>query len=291
MNGDIEARVRRANPLTRDEHLERIFGEDVSHRLLARVHDRNQGRHRVGPIRVTASRVSSTPTSSETESTAPQVRRLEPRRALAGVLAGFMAALAVGAVVVLAVREPGVGAGPMDTARGFIEARNAYDADTMRSLFAADSAIGGELVPSVDEYEAVAGFEQATGWTYWTGECTATPIGESVRLFCPYDWENDWTRALDLGRVSGSSFQFIVADGQIQDLANAFSLDGFTQVWDEFLGWLEETHPDEVAAMVDQGAFAAPLDPPRLTPDAIDLWKRYTEEFVASHAGSAGSSR
>ena len=89
----------------------------------------------------------------------------------------------------------------------------------------------------------------------------------------------------------GAASNFIVADGQIQDLANAFSLGGFTPVWDEFVGWLGESHRDDVAAMVDRGAFSGPLDPPRLTPDAIDLWERYTEEFVASDAGSAGSSR
>jgi len=36
------------------------------------------------------------------------------------------------------------------------------------------------------------------------------------------------------------------------------------------------------------GAFLRTARSSRPTPDAIDLWKRYTEEFVASHAGSAG---
>ena len=44
MSVDIEARVRRANPLTHTEQLEQLFGEDASRRLLRDIHHKREGR-------------------------------------------------------------------------------------------------------------------------------------------------------------------------------------------------------------------------------------------------------
>ncbi len=44
MSLDIEARVRRANPLTQSDQLEQLFGEDASPRLLRDIHDSRAGR-------------------------------------------------------------------------------------------------------------------------------------------------------------------------------------------------------------------------------------------------------
>lgn len=93
MSFDIEARVRRANPLTQSDQLEQLFGEDASPRLLRDIHDRRVGR-------MTESRKSEQPTGLEPEPEPTRRDPMELRRRLRGGR-GPLIAIAVAVVVVV----------------------------------------------------------------------------------------------------------------------------------------------------------------------------------------------
>jgi hypothetical protein len=58
--------------------------------------------------------------------------------------------------------------------------------------------------------------------------------------------------------------------------------DLFGAVWDMFIEWLSSNHPDDFGRMYDPN-YGWPVDGyPILDPASIQLWERYTDEFVAS---------
>lgn len=232
-------------------------------------------------------RRSGTMTDLATKTTTTNKRRRRP----------YMAGLAAAAVVVVTgfalvlinlTGEPSPAAAePIEIAHEFIDARNEYDGARVASLFEPDADLAFEVVDSVSGYPALAELERAIGWEYQVGNCTEEPhafFEGWVLVNCPYQSENDWSRALGMGPFGGqSNFQLMIADGKIQNLFNDMDFKEFQPVFGEFSAWLETTHPQDVPTMLDLQA-GAPLYVPYVTPDAIELWERHTDEFVASVA-------
>jgi len=185
-------------------------------------------------------------------------------------------------------RQP---ATPLDLATAFIDARNGYDGEAVALLFEEGAEIEGELVSRVDQYPQVAAFEQATGWEYRLISCAPQPSAtETIHLDCEYQWENDWTGALGLDPIDGNSLTFRITNGRFQTLTNTFRLEGFEEPWNEFMGWVEQNHPEDVPRMVDQESFPGLLlAPPLLDETAIELWESRTREFVAQKTDESGS--
>lgn len=168
-------------------------------------------------------------------------------------------------------------------AQDFVEASDAWDAETVRLLVADDAVIDG-AVAIADDYLAVAEFERATGRRYTEPECTATVVGPPTEVSCTYTMANAWSQALGVGPFTGSSFDITIADGQIQQVTSNFNTSGFSwQVWDVFTAWLRDTHPDDVDVMFER---VGDNDVPLRTPEAIALWAQHTTEFVASQSNS-----
>jgi hypothetical protein len=166
-------------------------------------------------------------------------------------------------------------------AQRFVEARDAWDGETVRSLVADDAVIEDFAVRTVDDYVANSEFDQATGWRFMQPECTATAVGPPVEVSCTYTMENAWSRALGVGPYTGSSFEFVIADGEIQQVTNNFDTSQYsTQVVDVFGAWLNEAHPGDFDAIftIDRNVNTIR----RTTPEAIALVEQYTTEFVAS---------
>jgi hypothetical protein len=91
--------------------------------------------------------------------------------------------------------------------------------------------------------------------------------------------ENAWSQALGVGPFTGSSFDFTIADGQIQQLIDNRDFNQFSgQVWDVFTAWLSDTHPDDVDVIFER---VGSNDIPLITLEAIALWEQHTTEFVA----------
>ncbi|HEX9645137.1 MAG TPA: hypothetical protein VGC11_14195 [Acidimicrobiia bacterium] len=192
---------------------------------------------------------------------------------------------------------------PLDIVNGFIAARNQHSADAMASFLATNATITGDLTRTVAGYGPVVEWERITGWHFTLGTCE-TPISPAglIRLQCPFTWENDWSRALGLGPVASVrtafTFTFTVPDGQIERLEVVLDVgemqfevpgENYLVVNDPFVDWLESTHADDMWAIFDASqCFPGGACTPLMTPDALDLWERYSDEFV-EFVGDQGS--
>jgi hypothetical protein len=96
---------------------------------------------------------------------------------------------------------------------------------------------------------------------------------------CTYTMENSWSQALGVGPFTGSNFEFVIVDGQIQEIKHDFVFGAFSpQVWEVFKGWVRDNYPDDINVMYDLGDVDVPIK----TPEALALWEQRTAEFVAS---------
>lgn len=94
MTVDIENRVKRANPITSDEQLDQLFGVDTLERFLLEVVAKKEGR-------MTETKPDQQPTPEKVDA---QLTEAQPRKRFrpSFVLAAFIAAIAVGAVIMFA---------------------------------------------------------------------------------------------------------------------------------------------------------------------------------------------
>jgi len=87
MSVDVESRVKRANLIIRDEHLEQLFGDETSNRFLLDILAKKEGR-------MTDNRPDQQPTLEKTQRTAPT--QPQKRFRLGVALAAFLIVVAVG---------------------------------------------------------------------------------------------------------------------------------------------------------------------------------------------------
>ena len=156
-----------------------------------------------------------------------------------------------------------------------------WDGATVRSLVAPDAVIDDLAVATADDYLANTEFDQAEGWRFLQPQCTATVVGPPAEVTCSYTMEDAWSRALGVGPFTGSSFEFVIADGQIQQLTHNFDYSQYSaQVFEVFQEWLDNSHPgdaDVIFATAPSGGAVR-----RITPEVIALTEQRTAEFVAS---------
>lgn len=161
-------------------------------------------------------------------------------------------------------------------AQQFVAASDAWDGETVRSLLADDAAINGLIVSTVDEFPAAIEYFRATGQRQRLSQCIATGVDAPIDVTCTYTFENAWSEALDVGPFTGSRYEFVIADGKIQESTRIFNASSFSpQVWSVFTQWLRENHPNDVDIMIAGNV-------PQLTPAALALWQERTTEFVSS---------
>jgi hypothetical protein len=173
----------------------------------------------------------------------------------------------------------------IDLAQRFVEARERWDGEAVRALVADDAEIVGEnQVTTADEYLVNADFERVTEWHFRQPECTATDVDPTARVRCTYTMDNAWSQALGVGPFTGSSFTFVIADGQIQQITHYFDFNLFSpQVFEVWVAWLTDNHPADVDAMYD---FSGAEPIVHSTPEALALQEQYTNEFVESQRES-----
>ncbi len=148
---------------------------------------------------------------------------------------------------------------------------------------------------------------RAGGWTFGDGGCGIHGYGPQRGVVgCMFTYENDLTRALGM-RPVGTEISFVIDSGRIETawfggggdtLHNMFGSpdrdpqDLFRPVWDMFIEWISSRYPNDFARMYDADrgypipGYPIPGYPipgyPILDPASIELWGRYTDEFVAS---------
>jgi hypothetical protein len=179
----------------------------------------------------------------------------------------------------------GDGIGPADRAPGpdttmpsnpevserLLAAYAAHDAVTARSLLTDDALFGSDWDVRLENLEPWLEWDRALGTTYEFGPCVEDSPG---LLRCNYDISNDLSRALDVGPYRGGHFVVVVEDGKVAVLINIEQ--GVETLYREaglpFLDWVEERDPEAARIM----------DSELTTPEALALWERYVDEFVAS---------
>jgi len=126
--------------------------------------------------------------------------------------------------------------------------------------------------------------DRAVGWDYTNQGCEESSSGtDGTVVICPYLFENDWMRALDLEPVPGSH-EILVTQGQIQfvreiDIVSPQS-NGIGVAYRAFRTWVNANHPDDIATMFGSG------DQILRNPGSIPLYEQCTDEFVAASTSS-----
>lgn len=244
MSSEVEARVRRANLLTRDDQLDQLFGEDLSHRLLGRMETLEEGRmtdttdeqYRGTEPRIEMrSNGDSGQRAAAPRSTRPSPRRLVPAALVAAVL---LVAAPVG--MFLADGEPT----PVEIAEDYIGARNAYDADHARALVAEDFT----TTEPPDGFRDAEGMEpafqqhEAYGFHYENVDCSVTDeVDGSVWVECGYLWTTELHRITN-HEATPESLTFVIEDGLIQRVLR--SQGDISRLWDQWLEFLRSEDPD-----------------------------------------------
>lgn len=190
------------------------------------------------------------------------------------------AALAFGVVVFVALAflagRPSEVASPLETATQHMTARENLDTEAAMRLFAEDATVAEEGFGLAD-YNAVWAWYRAIGWDWHSSGCeqSAPPTDRGALVQCSYDFENDMSRAMAHPRVTGE-VSILVADGEITNLVSYLDINQFSDVWETFLTWISENHPDDVDTMYVPGGTN-----PRLDDESIALWAERVDEFAA----------
>ena len=88
-------------------------------------------------------------------------------------------------------------------------------------------------------------------------------------------------QALDLEPEVGADI-LLIRDGKVHRVAEDsrnYPLPGVGEAWNTFRNWVIQNHNADLDTMYE------PNGNPRYTPEAIALWERYTDEFVAEMEG------
>lgn len=199
------------------------------------------------------------------------------RKAMPALVAAAVA-IVVGAAVLLLARnsEPDVAETPQGIAELLIEG----DADTAVEVLATDAVVDHGAVTNAEEYAAFRDWQIAIGSLATVAECSETPTGPTVEVSCTYIHGNAWSEALGVGPFTVSRYDFVIVDGQIEEMRQTFDTSEFApQAYQVFTGWLKENHPSDRTTMIRLrgGGGEAPI----LTPESIAVWEQYTNEFVA----------
>ena len=172
---------------------------------------------------------------------------------------------------------------PVEIAERYMEARNAYDADSARSVLADDVQMFDTPIIS-DLGELSAGFEALRAYEFQFSpyECVEGTAGPGATVACTYMMDTNLSRAVGYQPIAGS-FSFTISDGRIVTLRHNFNFSEFgPNVYDQFVTWLEAAHPggfDQLFRIVGD------VSTPWLTPEALELVPIYIAEFEESMNG------
>lgn len=179
---------------------------------------------------------------------------------------------------------------PRDIALGesFIDAWAHGDGESAAAMFASEGTFDGfqpAILPQLHDWFS------AEGWTFRSGGCGLHGWGPRRGVVgCGLTYENDLTRALGIlpvettisFRTSGDGIEtaWYGAGGDLVfDMFAGYRgrEDVLGPVWDMVVDWISGHHPEDLVRMFDQDHTYPILDA-----ESIQLWKRYTSEFLAS---------
>lgn len=167
----------------------------------------------------------------------------------------------------------------------FIEALGKWDHQAASSLVRGTADISITPARSPEDLEMGIRWMAATESISTTDGCTASTVTEDGvhRVLCYLTHENAWSRALKLEPDTRSALTLQVTSGQIVGVFLSFAPMSFpNDAVRSFEHWLSDNHPEHQEAMYLYAGL------PALTPESIELWRRYTDEFVAEQSSQPG---
>lgn len=184
---------------------------------------------------------------------------------------------------------------PKDLALGdsFMDAWVGGDGEAAAAMFSPEGTFDG-FQPAI--LPALHDWFRAEGWTFGSSDCGIHGWGPKRGVVgCTFTYENDLTRALGIPPLE-TTISFVTDAGGIETawyggggdvVYGAFEgyrgrEDRFGPVWDAYIEWISTRYPDEFVRIYDTDRGYPILDP-----TSIELWKRYTGEFVASPQAQA----
>jgi hypothetical protein len=181
--------------------------------------------------------------------------------------------------------QPTVETTPVGVATDFLQAYGAFDADAAAGYLADDADIGSLIgTESVDastnaeQLRLLIYFLEAQGFQQMVDPCEVVGAsGTDTHVRCTFSFHMFRSSEIGRGPFDGSSYNLTIRDGKIVQASVAYDISRFSpQMWEPFLDWLRQTHPDNVAVMYEDETGTNY----RLSPDSIRLWEQRTREFV-----------
>jgi hypothetical protein len=271
MSVDFEARVRRANLISREQHLERLYDDDLSRRLLRDINSKKEGRMSEMTDRPETVTVGDGPSTKGTSHPAPT--RGPRLRSPALVPAILTAVIAIGVIVGLLVWDstPEVAETPVEIAEQFMAALNDHDADAVLALMAEDGVFNDADKEDRNELR----MEELLGSAYDV-DCVEPPgqFEPTTRVRCSYAFSDDIMRATGTAPITGYYGFKIDEDGRITLADNTLEGRDRLAAHGVFWKWIDENHPEDKELMhyvfVDEEHE-----------ENVVKWEQYLPEFLA----------
>jgi hypothetical protein len=203
-----------------------------------------------------------------------------------GVAAALVAVVAVMAVLTqtgLVEDEPPVAdseAALLEIAQTMAQAMAEGDSATLLGLLSDNADVDIATVNRIEDIPVIGEFWAASKMQLTPGECRLRPApasGESRVARCEFTMTNAWAEALDVAAVDTDA-DFRIQGGEVTTALLRMPGRFMAQTFDRFTAWRDETHPEAIEIMHEGRGTAS------LSPEALELWREYTEEFVAEHS-------
>jgi hypothetical protein len=174
---------------------------------------------------------------------------------------------------------------PEEVALSFIDARNAFDAESAQSLFAQDAVYNVDRAGGAESLADLPGlydWYRVMDWTWNVDGCTSAEEDAGTLVVCRREYENALTRVVE-GDTTTGSFEILVVDGEIAEFTHRFV--SIANGWGAFLGFVTATNPDDGPLMVRE-FLGRQDDEPILTPESMALWEKHLAAFADSQTGN-----
>ena len=162
-------------------------------------------------------------------------------------------------------------------ATDFAEAFAAFDVDRTLALFGPDPQLG--FWASEDGLRMDMMWSRAVGYQQDLHECVVLEQApDQTTVLCPFDFHAFGSGARGLGPYAGTWRITVDVEGVVSAYSDwNYQQNGFgREVADPFFEWLQEHHPDDLAAMYTAAGYSLPA----WTDESIALWERRAREFV-----------
>lgn len=208
-------------------------------------------------------------------------RDTRPRRPSLAAWSGVAIVAVLGAIFVLfqANERTDLAAevAPLDIASEYLEAYREFDVDRVESMLAADARVLPWESYAPRDWKSDLRYLEAVGFQILVGECREVPwSGAGVKVRCEYEAHGLGSDQIGLGPFSGHTFELVIENGLVRNSYMGFDFSEFSgSMWWPLQDWIKENHPEDFEVLYESPNLS------RQTDDAIALWEKRVEDYVA----------